>query len=162
MLQSTIRTSPKILIMKIINEVVKAIVTTGYCLHIILYGPNLIIRLRFDVVPNTELRPKHRTALNPPPARPSYASDSQSPYHLNIFNAMKNIQRNTVYLQSFFNYAINVILARFTLRPLYSRERTHWISVCMSLDDEASCGLYFSSVSRFWNVFYYHMKGWMC
>jgi len=51
--------------MKIINEVVKTIVTTGYCLHINLFGPNLIIRLRLHVVPNTELRSKHRTALNP-------------------------------------------------------------------------------------------------
>jgi hypothetical protein len=66
MLQSTIRTSPKILIMRTMNEVVKAIFTTGDCLNIILFGPNLIIRLRFDV-PNTELRPKHWTALTSPP-----------------------------------------------------------------------------------------------
>ena len=26
-----------------------------YCLHIILFGPNLIIRLRFDVLPTTEI-----------------------------------------------------------------------------------------------------------
>jgi len=49
--------------MKIINEIVKSIVTTGYCLHVILFGPNLINRLPLDVE-TTELRPKHRTALN--------------------------------------------------------------------------------------------------
>jgi len=35
---------------------VKSIFTIGYyCLHIILFGPNLIIRLRFDVLPTREI-----------------------------------------------------------------------------------------------------------
>jgi len=37
-------------------DAVKTIFTIGYyCLHIILFGPNLIIRLRFDVLPTTEI-----------------------------------------------------------------------------------------------------------
>jgi len=156
MLQSPIRTSPKILIMKVINEILKIIVTTGYCLHIILFGPNLIKRLPLDV-PTTELRPKHKTALNP---SPRLVCPIRRPFK--YFQRHENIQRNELYLQSFFNYAINIIFASFTIRPLYSRERNHWISVCVSLDDVASCGLYFLSVSTFWHVFYCQLKCWMC
>jgi hypothetical protein len=32
----------------------------------------------------------------------------------------------------------------------------------MSLDDVASCVLYFSSVSTFWQVFYCHLNCWVC
>jgi hypothetical protein len=40
----------------------------------------------------------------------SHAWDSQSPCHLNILSqCLENIQRNEIYLHSFFNYAINVI-----------------------------------------------------
>jgi len=98
----------------------------------------------------------------PPPGSCVLCVWQPEPLPFEYFQRHENIQRSELYLQSFFNYAINVILAGFTLRPLYSRERTHWISVCMSLDDVASCGLYFSSVSTFWHVFYYQLKCWMC
>jgi len=67
MLQSPVPTSPKMLIMKLSHwtpnleknvyiEVVKTIFPIGYdFLYIILFGPNLIIRLRFDVLPTTEI-----------------------------------------------------------------------------------------------------------
>jgi len=76
----------KILIMKIINEVVKTIVTTGYCLHSILFGPNLIIRLRLHVVPTTELHPKHRTALNPSPRLVRFISRTTRAPAIQIFS----------------------------------------------------------------------------
>jgi len=41
---------------KVYIDVVKTVFTIGYyCLHIILFGPNLIIRLRFEVLPTTEI-----------------------------------------------------------------------------------------------------------
>ena len=68
---------------------------------------------------------------------------------------------NEVYLRSFFNYAINIIFASCTGWLLYSQERTQWIRVFKSLDDVASCVLYFSSVSTFWHVFYCQLKYWV-
>ena len=65
--QSPIRTLPKMLIEKLSRwspklekkvkiDVVKTVFTIGYyCLHIILFGPNLIILYRLDVLPTTEI-----------------------------------------------------------------------------------------------------------
>ena len=50
-----------------LDQVVKAMFTFGYyCLHIILFEPNLIIRLRFDALPTTVISMGNETPNSKP------------------------------------------------------------------------------------------------